>query len=179
MVVCCFGMWEYKLNYMREIKAIKKNDPASSGIEFILYPGLYAILVHKNISHKLYKLGLRFWARFISQIMRFLTGIEIHPGARIGDGFFIDHGFGVVIGETAVIGNNCTMFHNSTLGGTGNENGDRHPKLGNNVFVGSGAVILGNIKIGNNVKVGANAIVTKDIPENCTVVLFNKIKGLK
>lgn len=160
---------------MREIKAIKKNDPASIGIEFILYPGLYAILVHKNISHKLYKIGLRFFARFVSQAMRFLTGIEIHPGARIGDGFFIDHGFGVVIGETAVIGNDCIMFHGTTLGGTGNETGDRHPKIGNNVFIGSGSVVLGNIKIGDNVKIGANAIITKNVPENSTVVLYNKV----
>ena len=160
---------------MKEIKAIKQNDPACKGLQWILYPGLYAILIHKNISHNLYKFRFYFLARLISQIMRFLTGVEIHPGAKIGNGLFIDHASCVVIGETASIGDNCIMFHNTTLGGTGKELGDRHPKLGNNVFVGTGAVILGNITIGDNSKIGANSIITKSVKENCTVVLCNKI----
>ncbi len=160
---------------MNEIKSIKRNDPACSGIQWILYPGLYAVLVHKYLSNKLHKIGFKFLARLCSQIMRFLTGVEIHPGAKIGDGLFIDHAMCVVVGETAVIGNDCVLYHNTTLGGTGNEKGDRHPKLGNNVIVGSGAVVLGNIKIGDNVRIGANAIVTKEIPSNSTVVLCNKV----
>lgn len=159
---------------MNEIRAIKENDPASHGLEFILYPGFHAIIIHKKLAHPLYNLNLRFLARLISQIMRFLTGIEIHPGAKIGNGFFIDHGMGIVIGETAVIGDNCIMYQNSTLGGTGKETGDRHPKIGNNVIIGANAVILGNIKIGDNSKIGAGAIITKEVAENSTVVLCNK-----
>lgn len=156
---------------IEEIKAIYRNDPAARGIEPILYPGLHAIVIHRYISHPLYIINLKFIARFISQIMRFLTGIEIHPGAKIKKGFFIDHGMGIVIGETAKIGRNCAMFHGVTLGGTGKHKGKRHPTLGNNVYVGAHATILGPIKIGNNTKIGAETvIVNKDVPQNCTVV---------
>lgn len=154
-----------------EIKAIYRNDPAVKNIEFLVYPGLYAIVIHKYISHQLYKLKIPFLPRLISQTMRFFTGIEIHPGAKIGNGFFIDHGIGVVIGETAEIGNDCVMFHNVTLGGTGKHKGKRHPTVGNNVVIGTGAILLGPIKIGSNVNIGADTLViNKDIPSNCTVV---------
>lgn len=154
-----------------DIKAILKNDPAVRNIEFLLYPGLWSILVHRHLSHPLFEIKIPFIPRLISQIMRFLTGIEIHPGAKIGKGFFIDHGMGIVIGETAEIGKNCVMFHNVTLGGTGKHSGKRHPTIGDNVFIGTGSVLLGPIKIGNNVKIGADTIiVNKNIPNNCTVV---------
>jgi len=156
---------------INEIRAIYKNDPAARGLEPILYPGLHAIIIHKYISHNLYKINLKFLARLISQIMRFFTGIEIHPGAKIGKGLFIDHGIGIVIGETAEIGDNCIMFHNVTLGGTGKHQGKRHPTIGNNVLIGSAATLLGPIKIGNNVKIGAETvIINHDVPDNCTVV---------
>ena len=152
-------------------KNIKEKDPAcKSTIEaIILYPGFHAILLHK-VAHFLYCKRLYFLARLISQIARHLTGIEIHPGAQIGKKLFIDHGMGVVIGETSTIGDNCTIYHNVTLGGTGKSNNKRHPDLGNNVMVGTGAKILGPIKIGNNVKIGANSVVLEDIPDNVTVV---------
>ncbi len=153
-----------------DIKAIYRNDPAARGIEPILYAGLHAILIHR-VSHRLYRWGLRFIARFISQTGRFLTGIEIHPGATIGSGLFIDHGMGLVVGETAEIGRDCVLFHNVTLGGTGKHTGKRHPTLGNNVFVGTGAVVLGPVKIGNDVRIGANSFIYMcDIPDNATVV---------
>jgi len=156
---------------IEEIKAIYRNDPAARGLEPILYPGLHAIIIHKYISHPLYKIKLRFLARLISQIMRFLTGIEIHPGAKIRKGLFIDHGIGIVIGETAEIGRNCVMFHNITLGGTGKHQGKRHPTIGNNVLIGSAATILGPVQIGDNVKIGAETvIINKNVPDNCTVV---------
>lgn len=154
-----------------DIKAIFRDDPAVKNIEFLLYPGLHSIIVHRYIAHPLYMIKIPFIPRFISQIMRFLTGIEIHPGAKIGKGFFIDHGTGVVIGETAEIGKNCVMFQNVSLGGTGKEKGKRHPTIGNNVLIGTGAILLGAIKVGNNVKIGANALViNKDVPDNCTIV---------
>ena len=154
-----------------DIKAIFRNDPAARGIEFLLYPGLHSIIIHRYLSHPLYKLHIPFIPRLISQIMRFLTGIEIHPGAKIGRGFFIDHGMGVVIGETAEIGDNCMIYHNVTLGGTGKHQGKRHPTLGDNVMIGTGSILLGPIKIGSNAKIGANTfIVNKDVPGNCTVV---------
>ncbi|MFC1696888.1 serine O-acetyltransferase EpsC [Nanoarchaeota archaeon] len=154
-----------------DFKAIKRNDPAARGLEPILYPGLHAIFVHRYISHPLYVIRLKFLARFFSQLMRFFTGIEIHPGARIKRGLFIDHGIGIVIGETAEIGKNCVLFHNVTLGGTGKHQGKRHPTLGDNVLVGTGGTILGPVKIGNNVKVGAETvIINKNVPANCTVV---------
>lgn len=154
-----------------DIKAIYKNDPAAKGIEFILYPSVHAVYIHKLISHPLYKIKIPFIPRLFSQLSRFLTGIEIHPGAKIGKSFFIDHGMGVVIGETAEIGNNCVIFHNVTLGGTGHHKKKRHPTIGNNVLIGTAATILGPIKIGNNVKIGANTtIINRDVPSNATVI---------
>lgn len=153
------------------IKAIYKNDPAAKNIEFLLYPCFYAIIIHKYVSHLLYKIKIPFIPRLVSQITRLLTGIEIHPGAVIGKGFFIDHGMGVVIGETAEIGDNCVMFHNVTLGGTGKQEGKRHPTIGNNVLIGTGAILLGNMKVGDNSKIGADTFINnKDAPSNSTVV---------
>ena len=123
-----------------------------------------------RIAHFLYCKKLFFLARLISQIGRHITGIEIHPGAKIGRKLFIDHGMGIVIGETAIIGDNCIMYHNSTLGGTGKNKVKRHPSLGNNVMVGTGAKVLGPIKIGNNVKIGANSVILKDVPDNVPIV---------
>lgn len=159
-----------------DAKNIMKKDPAARNIleVIILYPGFHILIFHR-IAHFLYKHKLLFLARFISQIGRFFTGIEIHPGAQIGSRLFIDHGMGIVIGETATIGNDCTIYHNSTLGGTGKDKNKRHPDLGNNVMVGAGSKILGPIKIGNNVKIGANATVLTDIPDNRTVVECNRI----
>ncbi len=159
-----------------DIKAIVKNDPALQGSilkksEVILYPGLYAIICHRYISHPLYLIKIPFIPRLISQIMRFFTGIEIHPGAKIGKGLFIDHGMGIVIGETATLGKNCILFHSVTLGGTGNHTGRRHPQLGDNVMVGTHSTLLGPIKIGNNVKIGAETtIIMHDVPSDSTVV---------
>jgi serine O-acetyltransferase len=154
-----------------DVKAISRNDPAAKGIQFILYPGLHAIVMHRYLNHPLYLIKLRFWARLFSQITRFFTGIEIHPGAKIGKGFFIDHGSAIVIGETAVIGKNCILFHNVTIGGTGKHTGKRHPTIGDNVLIGTGATLLGPITVGENVKVGAESvIIMHDIPSNCTVV---------
>lgn len=166
-----YGACRIDKNMIDELKAIYRNDPAARGLEPILYPGLHAIVIHKNIAHPLYKMGLRFAARFVSQLMRFLTGIEIHPGATIGRGLFIDHGMGIVIGETAEIGNDCVMFHGVTLGGTGKDMGKRHPSIGNNVFIGGHSTLLGPIKIGNNVKIGAESVIIgHNVPDNCTVV---------
>ena len=153
------------------IKATLERDPAATGSFMVIltYPGLQALSYYRP-AHALYKAGLRFPARVISQLGRFMSGIEIHPGAKIGKGLFIDHGMGVVIGETSIIGNNVTLFQGVTLGGTGKEKGKRHPTLGNNVVVGAGAKILGNIHIGDNVSVGANAVVIGDVPANSTVV---------
>ena len=154
---------------IEDIKAIYRNDPAARNIEFILYSGFQAILVHR-FSHLLWNLGIPFIPRLLSQIARLFTGLEIHPGARIGRGFFCDHGMGVVIGETAVIGDNAVLFHNVTLGGTGKTQGKRHPTLGNNVLIGTGAILLGPITVGDNVKIGANSfVVMRNIPANCTV----------
>ncbi len=159
-----------------DAKNIKEKDPASRNIleVMILYPGFHILIFHK-LSHFLYSHKLFFIARLNSQIGRFFTGIEIHPGAKIGRRFFIDHGMGIVIGETATIGNDCTMYHNATLGGTGKDKCKRHPDIGNNVMIGAGAKVLGPIKIGNNVKIGANSTVLKDIPDNVTVVKYNEI----
>lgn len=155
----------------REVKMIYKNDPAARGLEPLLYPGLHAILVHKYLVHPLYKIKFRFLSRLVSQIMRFLTGIEIHPGAQIGQGLFIDHGMGTVIGETVEIGDNCTLFHSVTLGGTGHHQGKRHPSLGNNVLVGAHATILGPCVIGDNCKIGAETVIINSrVPANATVV---------
>ncbi len=163
-------------NLYEDAKNIQIKDPACRNIleAILLYPGFH-VLIFYRISHFLYRHKLFFLARLISQIGRFFTGIEIHPGATIGKRLFIDHGMGIVIGETSTIGNDCTIYHNATLGGTGKDQNKRHPDLGNNVMVGAGAKILGPIKIGNNVKIGANSIVLKDIPDNVTVVKSNKI----
>lgn len=159
------------MNFIKEqIATIKKNDPAiHSTLETFLYPSFKVQLYHK-IGKFFYNRKHFLIARLISERAKRKTGIEIHPGATIGKHFFIDHGIGVVIGETTIIGDNVTIFHGVTLGGTGKEKGKRHPTIGNNVFIGSGAKILGNIKIGNNVKIGANAVVLKDIKSNSTVV---------
>lgn len=159
-----------------DARNIKQKDPASRNIleVIILYPGFHILVFHK-ISNFLYVHRLFFLARLNSQLGRFFTGIEIHPGAKIGRRFFIDHGMGIVIGETATIGNDCTMYHNATLGGTGKDKNKRHPDIGNNVMIGAGAKVLGPIKIGNNVKIGANSTVLKNIPDNVTVVKYNEI----
>ncbi len=154
-----------------DIDAIFERDPAVNNIFEVLlaYSGLHAILFHR-LAHSLYKLGLRTIPRIISQIARFLTGIEIHPGAKIDKGFFIDHGMGVVIGETAEIGKNVTIYQGVTLGGTGKEKGKRHPTIGDDVIIGSGAKILGSIEIGDNVRVGAGSVVLDSVANNSTVV---------
>lgn len=153
-----------------DLGVIFERDPAARNIwEVLLYPGLHAIFWHR-ISHFLFQHKFKFLARLISQFARFLTGIEIHPGAKIGKGFFIDHGMEVVIGETTEIGNNATLYQGVTLGGTGKEKGKRHPTLGNNVTVAAGAKILGNIKIGDNSVIGAGSVVIKDVPPDSTVV---------
>lgn len=159
------------MNFIKEeINTILKNDPSiHSIIEVFLYPSFKVKLYYK-ISHFLYKRKRFLIARIISEKAKRKTGIEIHPGATIGKNLFIDHGMGVVIGETCVIGDNVTLFHDVTLGGTGKEKGKRHPTIGNNVFIGSGAKILGNITIGNNVKIGANSVILESIPDNVTVV---------
>lgn len=160
----------YKIK--KDIEYIMENDPAArSKLEvFLLYPSIHARIAHM-FSHFLYKKKLFFLARLISQLARFLTGIEIHPGAILGAGILIDHGMGVIIGETAVVGDRITIYHGTTLGGTGNEKGvKRHPTVGNNVIIGSGAKVLGNINIGSNSKIGANAVVLNDVPEGATVV---------
>ncbi len=154
-----------------EIKAACERDPAAyTYLEVILlYQGLHAIFYHR-IAHFFYSIRLEFLARLISQFSRCLTGIEIHPGAKIGRALFIDHGMGVVIGETSVIGDNVTLYQGVTLGGTGKQKTKRHPTIGNNVVVGAGAKILGNITIGDNSYIGANAVVIKDVPANSTIV---------
>jgi serine O-acetyltransferase len=155
----------------QEIKTIKAKDPAAkSTLEIVLlYQGFHALILHR-LAHKLYKMKIPFLPRFISQFSRFITGIEIHPGASIGKNFFIDHGMGVVIGETAIIGDNCLVYQGVTLGGTGKEQGKRHPTIGNNVTLGAGAILLGNITIGDNSNVGAGSVVIKSAKENSTLV---------
>ena len=154
-----------------DVDAILQRDPAAkSRLEVItLYSGLHALLMYRA-AHELQLHGLTYPARMISQIAKFLTGIEIHPGATIGKGLFIDHGSGVVIGETTVIGDNCTLYQGVTLGGTGKETGKRHPTLGNNVMVGAGAKLLGAFTVGDNSKIAAGAVVLRDVPEDCTAV---------
>jgi serine O-acetyltransferase len=154
-----------------DYKIIFDRDPAARNwLEVILcYPGLQALVLHR-FSHWLYNLGLPLLPRLISHLGRFITGIEIHPGATIGEGIFIDHGTGVVIGETAIIGNYCLIYQGVTLGGTGKEKGKRHPTLQENVVIGAGAKVLGNIVIGENVRIGAGSVVLKDVPSDCTVV---------
>lgn len=162
---------------MKDIDFIIENDPATGGKKnlaariktFIIYPSVHALINHR-IAHALHIRGYRFLARFISQVSRFFTGIEIHPGATIGEQIMIDHGSGVVVGETAEVGNRVILYQGVTLGGTGKDVGKRHPTVGDDVMIGAGAKVLGPINIGNNVKVGANTVVLKDIPMGATVV---------
>lgn len=153
-----------------DVKAIFRNDPACRNVEFLLYPSLHAILAHRWLIHTLHETGVPFLPRLMSQVVRFLTGMEIHPGAKIGRGFFCDHASGVVIGETVEIGENCVMFHGVTLGGTGKHKGKRHPTVGDDVFIGTHATILGPVRIGSGAKVGAESvIINRDVPDGCTV----------
>lgn len=155
----------------KDIQAVMERDPAAkSGIEVVLcYPGFHAVLMHR-VANFFYRRGMFLTARLISQISRFLTGIEIHPGAEVGEGLFIDHGSGVVIGETAEIGNNVTIYQGVTLGGTGKEKGKRHPTIGDNVVISAGAKILGSFIVGRNSKIGAGSVVLKAVPPESTVV---------
>lgn len=154
-----------------EVASVRERDPAARSTAEILltYSGLHAVLLHR-VAHKLHQNKCYVTARIVSQLGKFFTGIEIHPGATIGKGLFIDHGTGVVIGETAEIGDNCILYQGVTLGGTGKGKGKRHPTLGNNVMVGCGAKVLGPFKIGDNVKIAANSVVLHEIPDNCTAV---------
>ena len=158
-------------NLRYDLNKVMENDPAArSKIEvFLLYPTIHALIAYR-ISHYLYINKLFFLARLISQISRFFTGIEIHPGAKIGRGLVIDHGMGVVIGETAEIGDNVLLYHGVTLGGTGKDKGKRHPTVGNNVVIGAGAKVLGPIYIGSNSKIGASSVVLNNVPEGATAV---------
>ncbi len=171
IIAVLFWMVFLLIVFKKEIDAIFDRDPAAKNyLEVVLlYSGLQAMVFHR-ISSFLLKARLPFLPRLLSQLAKFLTGIEIHPGATIGTGLFIDHGMGVVIGETSVIGKNVTLYQGVTLGGTGKEKGKRHPNIGDNVVVGTGAKILGNITIGDNSYIGANAVVLKDVPPNSTVV---------
>ncbi|GBF35725.1 serine acetyltransferase [Desulfocucumis palustris] len=155
----------------REIKAVFERDPAAKNVLEVLlcYPGLHAIMMHR-LAHFFYNRRLFLIARMISQFSRFVTGIEIHPGAKIGEGLFIDHGSGVVIGETTEIGNNVTLYQGVTLGGTGKEKGKRHPTIGNNVVISAGAKVLGSFTVGDNSKIGAGSVVLKPVPPGSTVV---------
>lgn len=158
-----------KLRY--DIRNIMNNDPAArSALEvFLLYPSIHVMLFYR-IAHVLYRRRFFFIARLLSQLGRFFTGIEIHPGAKIGKGLFIDHGMGVVIGETTEIGDNVTIYHGVTLGGTGKEKGKRHPTICDNVVIGTGAKVLGPITVGSSAKIGANTVVLSDVPSNATAV---------
>jgi serine O-acetyltransferase len=157
--------------FIADFRIIFERDPAARNWLEVLfcYPGLQAVLLHR-FAHWLHVFGIPFIPRLISHIARFFTGIEIHPGAQIGQGVFIDHGMGVVIGETAIIGNYALIYQGVTLGGTGKESGKRHPTLGENVVVGAGAKVLGNLLIGNDVRIGAGSVVLRDVPSGCTVV---------
>jgi serine O-acetyltransferase len=165
------GLAGYFAMIRRDISSVLERDPAArSRFEvFLVYSGLHAIWVHR-ISHWLWRHGLRFLARWLSQLARWVTGVEIHPGATIGPGFFIDHGMGVVIGETAEIGADVTLYHGVTLGGTSLEKGKRHPTIGDRVVIGAGAKVLGAITIGDDSRIGANAVVVKSVPANSVVV---------
>ena len=159
---------------LRDFKACFERDPAAQTplgfLEVVfLYPGFHAVVMHR-FNYLLHKLRIPFIPRLLSQLVRFFTGVEIHPGATIGPGLFIDHGMGVVIGETTEIGENVTLYQGVTLGGTGIERGKRHPTIGNHVVIGAGAKVLGNIRIGNHVKVGAGSVVVHSVPDHCTVV---------
>ncbi|MBI2337317.1 MAG: serine O-acetyltransferase [Deltaproteobacteria bacterium] len=155
----------------REIKVIFERDPAARSIweVFLCYPGFHAIMAHR-LTHRLWNWGLRLLARWLSHVVRFFTGIEIHPGAKIGTGFFIDHGMGVIIGETSEIGNNVTLYQGVTLGGVSWKKEKRHPTLEDNVVVGAGAVLLGPVRIGHDSRVGACSVVVHDVPPHSTVV---------
>ena len=155
----------------KDAKNIQQKDPATKNIfeVILLYPGFHILIFHK-IAHKLYNIKMKLLARIVSQIGRFFTGIEIHPGAIIGKRLFIDHGMGIVIGETAQVGDDCTIYHGATLGGTGKDKNKRHPTIGNNVLVGAGAKVLGPIIIGDNVKIGAGAVILKPVPSDVTIV---------
>ena len=155
----------------RDIQVIFERDPAAKSIREVIfcYPGFHAVLFHR-MAHWLYLHNRVLLPRMISQLTRFLTGIEIHPGAKIGQGLFIDHGTGVVIGETTEVGDNVTLYQGVTLGGTGKEKGKRHPTIGNNVVIGAGARVLGSFKVGDNVKIGAGSVVIKSVPSDTTVV---------
>lgn len=153
-----------------EIKVIRERDPAiHSSMEVFLYPS-FKVMLHYRLAHRLYEKGHYFWARYVSQRAVRKTGIEIHPGAQIGKGFFIDHGNGVIIGETTIIGDNVTLYQGVTLGGTGKEHGKRHPTVGNNVMISAGAKVLGSFTIGDNSKIGAGSVVLREVPPNSTVV---------
>lgn len=157
-------------NITEEIRIIRERDPAiHSSMEVFLYPS-FKVMIHYRIAHRLYEKGHYFWARWVSQRGVRKTGIEIHPGAKIGRGFFIDHGNGVIIGETAVIGDNVTLYQGVTLGGTGKEHGKRHPTIGNNVMISAGAKVLGSFTIGDNSKIGAGSVVLSEVPPCSTVV---------
>ncbi len=154
-----------------DLRAALQRDPAARGaLDVVLsYPGFHAVAAHRFI-HALHRTGIPLLPRWLSTVNRFLTGVEIHPGARIGRGFFIDHGMGVVIGETAIVGDNCTIYQGVTLGGTSLSHGKRHPTLGNNVTVGVGAALLGAITIGDNARIGGGSVVVRDVPANATAV---------
>jgi len=157
--------------FKEDCKVVFERDPAARSVLEIIfcYPGFHAVLFHR-LAHALWQRKFYFLGRLVSHFGRFLTGIEIHPGAKIGKGFFIDHGMGVVIGETAEIGENCTLYHGVTLGGTSWAKEKRHPTLGDNVIIGSGAKVLGPFKVGDNSKIGSNSVVVKEVPPNSTVV---------
>lgn len=157
-------------NIREEVRIIRERDPAiHSSMEVFLYPS-FKVMIHYRVAHRLYEKGHYFWARWVSQRGVRKTGIEIHPGAKIGKGFFIDHGNGVIIGETTVIGDNVTLYQGVTLGGTGKEHGKRHPTIGNNVMISAGAKVLGSFTIGDNSKIGAGSVVLSEVPPCSTVV---------
>lgn len=157
-------------NVKEEIRIIRERDPAiHSSMEVFLYPS-FKVMLHYRMAHRLYEKGHFFWARWMSQRAARKTGIEIHPGAKIGRGLFIDHGNGVIIGETTVIGDNVTLYQGVTLGGTGKEHGKRHPTIGDNVMISAGAKVLGSFTIGDNSKIGAGSVVLSEVPPNSTVV---------
>ena len=167
----CRSAIDFAREIRRDIDAICERDPAarSRAEVLLLYSGLHALMLYR-LSHALHRSGHYFAARLVSQSARFLTGIEIHPGAQIGEGLFIDHGSGVVIGETAIIGDNCTLYQGVTLGGTGKDTGKRHPTLGDGVMVGAGAKLLGNFTVGDGAKIAAGAVVLGDVPAEATAV---------
>lgn len=153
-----------------DVRAIIRNDPAARNRwEIVLYPGLHAIVMHR-VSHRLWQAGVPFVPRLLSQLTRLGTGIEIHPGAQIGCGFFVDHGMGVVLGETTIVGDHVTLYQGVTLGGTGKQGGKRHPTLGNNIVVGVGASVLGDITVGDGARIGGGAVVVKDVPPYSTAI---------